>query len=224
MAIVISAELQNLLISFQNCLDLRDKYMDLSLQRLGDDLRDHDAKYIPLNPNTCDVAGFRPDTTEAQWEEMMSSASNIAPTQSPWKVYPPPPPPHWHPNPRNDQPSENPESRKHVSGNEEFDFAECDIPGADEREYALDTKSVFQVYTSSSGTLLDKCGAFGLPLICCQILPVRSPASKYPPSVNISWTWTDEETAQIKACAQPVNSEHSSYTPKQSAFPIGRWR
>lgn len=167
--------------------------MGLSLQRLGDNPRDHDAAYIPLNSNVCDVAGLRPDTTETQWDEMVSSASDGASMQSkakPWKVYPPPPPPHWHPNLKDEKPSENPQSRRHVSGNEEFDFTECDIPGADEWEYVLDEKGVFQVYASVSGMLLDGMDAFGLPLMHPKILHSQNLASGYRPFVNISWTWT----------------------------------
>jgi hypothetical protein len=167
--------------------------MGLSLQRLGDDPRDHDAAYIPLRPDLCDVARLRPDMTETQWEEMVSYASSDASMQCkamPWKVYPPPPPPHWHPNLKDEKPSETPQSRKHVSGHEEFDFAECDIPGADEWEYALDEKGVFQVYASKSGMLRDVMSTISLPLMCSQILHSRSLTSKYLPFVNISWTWT----------------------------------
>jgi AMP deaminase len=134
--------------------------MGASLQRLGDNPRDHDAAYIPLNRDTCDVASLRPDTTETQWDEMVVNSASTQSGTNPWKVYPPPPPPHWHPSPKDDKPAANPESRKHVSGNEEFNFAECDIPGADQCEYALDDKGVFQVYASSSGIVSNEWNAF----------------------------------------------------------------
>jgi len=82
--------------------------MGASLQRLGDNPRDHDAAYISLNRDTCDVAGLRPDTTETQWDEMVANSASTQSETNPWKVYPPAPPPHWHPNPKDDKPAEIP--------------------------------------------------------------------------------------------------------------------
>src|SRR5579872_7495791 len=47
--------------SFEKCLSLRDKYMKISLQRLGDNPRDHDGHFSGIDPNIADVSGVQPD-------------------------------------------------------------------------------------------------------------------------------------------------------------------
>lgn len=128
--------------------------MRISLQTLGDNPKDHDDSYIPLEPSACDVAGLRADTTEEEWTSMDKPSSSTTPITQ-WKIYPPPPPPHWHPTiPYLEKPSTNPDtSRKYVGGAEEFDFAQCEIPGADSWQYAADDRGVFQVYASDEGML-----------------------------------------------------------------------
>ncbi|KAG9119340.1 AMP deaminase, partial [Ceratobasidium sp. 392] len=51
----LTAELKELYNSFQRCLDLRDKYMSVSLQRLGDDPRDYDGVFT--GPPTANSTG-----------------------------------------------------------------------------------------------------------------------------------------------------------------------
>ncbi|CAI2175578.1 11513_t:CDS:10 [Funneliformis geosporum] len=47
----VTSELEDLYTRFHKCLDLRDKYMELSLQRLGDNPKDHDIwKIYPIPP------------------------------------------------------------------------------------------------------------------------------------------------------------------------------
>lgn len=146
--------------------------MRVSLQRLGDNPRDHDADPAPLDPSACDVAGLKPDTTEEEWLAMESSPSNGADAHKtdPWKIYPPPPPPHWHPAINSDKPSTNLDaSRRTVAGNEEFKFEECEIPGSDSWEYAIDDRGVFQIYTSNAGitySLIDSSGRPPLLIWC----------------------------------------------------------
>lgn len=133
--------------------------MRLSLQRLGDNPRDHDELSFerPINEDACDVSGLRSDSAEGEW---FSSPSSSIPSSSsvkgkepstktlgkgeeerekktrhghgPWKMQPPPPPPHWHPNVSPDRPGATLESRRFVGGNEEFDYASIEIPGEGE--------------------------------------------------------------------------------------------
>jgi AMP deaminase len=73
------------------CLELRDKYMHKSRQRIGDDLRDYDEHFQPPNDEHVDVSGIRPDIMIDASESQ--SQSNFF---EPWNIYPKPPPPHWH--------------------------------------------------------------------------------------------------------------------------------
>ena len=123
----LSSELKTLYESLQHCLDLRDKYIRVSQQRLGDNPRDHDGVFFGFNDNAGDVSGIKPDASH----ESICDASDG--TFSPWKIYPRPPPPHWHYNDR---------------GREaEFDFTKCLVPGADSWDFRIDERGVFQVYT-----------------------------------------------------------------------------
>lgn len=168
-----SAELQSILASFQKCLDLRDKYMRCSLQRLGDNPRDQDGSLnrsvLGKGRDIYDVATLRADAPRSSWTDDLNadtepptlpsaapagSLPNSAVGETPWKIYPPPPPPHWRPGLGDHKPDE---PRKNVSGDEEFDFASCDIPGVDEKgwEYAIDDKGVFQIYEKKVETSVE---------------------------------------------------------------------
>ncbi|KAF5382650.1 hypothetical protein D9615_002707 [Tricholomella constricta] len=121
---LINSEYASLFQSFQKCLNLRDKYMCRSLQRLGDNPKDYD--------------GHQPSI-----DKDMGETSSEAPTRQfePWKIYPRPPPPHWHWKDKN----------KVVSSDgtvepDEFQFGECHIPGAHPWTFRLDDKGVYQVY------------------------------------------------------------------------------
>lgn len=150
----ISPELRALFASFQKCLELRDKYMRLSLQRLGDNPQhiDRESSASPLPAAECDVAGLRADSVlrSAHLESSENEQSGGSEQGRPWGIYPSPPPPHWHPSHANTLTLNNtdasslpvskteelgpathpdPEGRRHVSGFEEFDFGSCEIPG-----------------------------------------------------------------------------------------------
>ncbi|KAJ3975732.1 hypothetical protein EV361DRAFT_887435 [Lentinula raphanica] len=133
----ISAELLHMFQSLQKCLDLRDKYISKSRQRLGDNPRDYDGEFAGLDDNCAGVSGIRPDA---------NFAANRPSSQKPerWTIYPPPPPPHWH---WTDQ-QELVSSEDHRST--EFDFNECHIPGDDTRIFAIDDTGVFQVYEDAA--------------------------------------------------------------------------
>ncbi|TFK18029.1 AMP deaminase [Coprinopsis marcescibilis] len=135
---ILNAEQAFLLQSFQKCLELRDKYMTKSRQRLGDDPRDHDGYFQGVEEADADVCGVRPD---ASFGLDRSSTSSTAPS-SKWNIYPKPPPPHWHW--KQDQVIS--ADGKHVPG-DSFRFEDCKIPGkAEGWSYKLDDKGVYQVY------------------------------------------------------------------------------
>ena len=136
-----------ILEAFQKCLELRDKYMTRSGQNLGFNPKDHDGVFMGLEPGTAGVAGVKPD---ADW----ASAPRTGSPFEPWKIYPRPPPPHWHWKGKETVvPSQ---SGTNDLPEEEFDFAQCEIPGPDEQQwtFGLDKRGVFQVYDKdASGTI-----------------------------------------------------------------------
>ncbi|KAJ1303337.1 hypothetical protein OPQ81_011533 [Rhizoctonia solani] len=119
---VLTPELKELYSSLQRCLELRDKYMSASLQRLWDDPRHYDKL----------SGGAAPE----------SSNSN-RPRFEPWKIYPPPPPPHWKFKPHN---VGAPEITQTQDGDVSFDFSSCEIPGGMPWEWEVDERGIFQVY------------------------------------------------------------------------------
>ncbi|KAG9011735.1 AMP deaminase [Tulasnella sp. JGI-2019a] len=139
----LSPELKELYRSFQKCLHIRDKYMKASLQRLGDNPRDHDGVFKGFDNDACDVSGVRHDVPE----------KDLAPAKEqmrePWKIYPEPPPPHWRwkadTDPVPADHSTRDEPRLHVHG-DNFDFSKCVIPEADPCTFHLDDMGVYQVY------------------------------------------------------------------------------
>lgn len=130
--------MDRILQSFQRCLDLRDKYMSISGQRLGDNPRDHDGHFAGLPEGTAGVAAMRPDTDPDL--ELPSEHK-----YEPWKVYPRPPAPHWHWT-GDDDGSKVPAGLHTPPGPEEFDFGKCEIPGEQEWTFELDERGVYQVY------------------------------------------------------------------------------
>ncbi|KAJ3935906.1 MAG: hypothetical protein NXY57DRAFT_1089910 [Lentinula lateritia] len=135
----ISAELLHMFQSLQKCLELRDKYMTKSRQRLGDNPRDYDGDFTGLNDECAGVSGVRPDA---------NFAANQPPPWSPerWVIYPPPPPPHWHWTDMQQVISS--DGRRSPEG--EFNFKECHIPEGDSKEFAVDDTGVYQVYDNAA--------------------------------------------------------------------------
>ncbi|KJA23236.1 hypothetical protein HYPSUDRAFT_40051 [Hypholoma sublateritium FD-334 SS-4] len=152
---IVSAEQVQLLKSLQKCLELRDKYMFKSRQRLGDDPRDYDSHFEPLGDRYADVSGVRPDVpVEAIKNGVKSQANSF----QHWNIYPKPPPPHWH---WKDKEVVSADGTK-KSGDDEFEFERCEIPGPQEGwTYAIDTKGVYQVYDGTKGD--GKKPAFDIP-------------------------------------------------------------
>jgi len=173
---ILANELRQICQSFARCLELRDKYMRYSLQRLGDNPRDHDGVFQGFSADIGGVSGVRPDA----WDELLEKANTKPPAPRPlitgyppatidpvvaakqtasvlglnakegqfrpWRIYPRPPPPFWH------------WKDAHTVGgalgtptDEEFVFQSLEIPGEAEGEgagleFEIDAKGVFQVY------------------------------------------------------------------------------
>lgn len=159
--------------SFARCLDLRDKYLELSLQRLGDDPRDHDGTFQGFFPASCsDINGLKPDADLSRSEnpEMAGPGGSTDSKLEAWKIYPPPPPPHWHWTPaengvKPDFAGRNGDGNGSGSGpstgNRDglvFKFEDCEIPGEATRrcESALNDEGVYQVWDVDSPISRDK--------------------------------------------------------------------
>ncbi|KIJ17660.1 hypothetical protein PAXINDRAFT_129917 [Paxillus involutus ATCC 200175] len=138
---------------FRRCIGLRDKYIARSLQRLGDNPRDHDGNFKGIAEGFADVSGVKPNVD-------LTSARALESLYEPWKIYPKPPPPHWHFSPKKDVFT----ADGHVTpGDEEFDFSTCQIPGPQSWEFEIDSKGVYQVYLTAAAS--DKQPLFEIPSI-----------------------------------------------------------
>lgn len=153
--------------SFARCLDLRDKYLALSHQRLGDNPRDHDGTFEGFYPRTAaDNMGLRADADQDTCEDPEKATPDCDRQHfQPWKIYPPPPPPHWHWTPA--ESGVQPELKKsldvsgsgpigrsstpnHPSGQADmhvFRFEDCEIPpDLPDCEFALNDEGVYEVW------------------------------------------------------------------------------
>ncbi|KAB5595901.1 AMP deaminase [Ceratobasidium theobromae] len=126
----LTPELKELYSSLQRCLDLRDKYMAVSLQRLGDDPRHFDGAF----------------TGSAGSDTALETPQSNNPPFKPWKIYPPPPPPHWKFKASNTHKPEISHTHDDNDGDIPFEFSNCEIPGKGAWEWEMDEKGVFQVY------------------------------------------------------------------------------
>ncbi|KIY51550.1 AMP deaminase [Fistulina hepatica ATCC 64428] len=153
---VIPAELTHLFQSFRRCLELRDKYLLRSRQRLGDNPKDHDDTFSGLDDAHADVPGMRPDATPE------NNAPPTSPPFKPWKIYPPPPPHHWHWTDNEAVVAQNGDASA-PNGHASFRFEDCEIPGVrDDWNFAIDDKGVFQVYAIDDHT---QCPMFDIPSV-----------------------------------------------------------
>lgn len=143
----ITAELRALYSSFQRCLDLRDKYMALSRQRLEDNPANYDGR-------------FDPSTSPSY-----ASTSKINPSKLPdgfkqWDIYPPPPAPHWkelqdaeHDPFAIDSTDTTEQIAEKEAMRRKFDWekALAKVPGKEgvgkRKRFALDSNGVYQVYS-----------------------------------------------------------------------------
>ena len=146
---MMAAEQSLLLQSFQKCLELRDKYMLKSCQRLGDDPRDYDGVFKGVEDEHKDVSGVRPDSHIWDKEFKVEGEKKDAGEPGKWKIYPKPPPPHWHWKDKNQvvRGTEETDEARTPQGDEEFVLKECEIPGVmDGWSFKIDVKGVYQVY------------------------------------------------------------------------------
>ncbi|KAH0831958.1 AMP deaminase [Lanmaoa asiatica] len=136
---------------FQHCLELRDKYITKSLQRLGDNPRDHDGHFNGIVEGFAGVDGVQPNVDFAK-------ARVAGSPYKAWKIYPKPPPPHWHFIAKHDVPA----ADGHLTAEtEEFDFSNCQIPQSHPWAFRIDDKGVYQVYSTAA----DESPLFDIPSI-----------------------------------------------------------
>ncbi|KAI0369372.1 AMP deaminase [Pilatotrama ljubarskyi] len=139
--------------ALERCLDLRDKYMRVSGQKLGFNPRDYDGLFTGLDDEVSTVSGVRPDV---DWTSRPAPKSPF----KKWRIYPRPPPPHWHWKGKQTVVPSN--STHDVSAEEEFDFSACEIPGPHEYEFSIDDRGVYQVYNPASA---EKTPVYEIPTI-----------------------------------------------------------
>jgi AMP deaminase len=130
-------EFGRMLELLRKCLDLRDKYMAVSNQRIGDDPRDYDGVFHGIAEGISDVMGVRPEAT--------GSCEPIKEQFKPWRIYPRPPPPHWH------WTEDQAVSSRRASPSDVFDFSQVKIPAAHEWDFEFDDKGIYQVYQDTTG-------------------------------------------------------------------------
>ncbi|AFR93958.2 AMP deaminase [Cryptococcus neoformans C23] len=151
----IGNELESLYASFSRCLELRDKYIELSNQRLGDNPRDHDGTFHGFNPASAgDVMSLKPEY-DPETVEIPAETKDDIPT---WNIYPPPPPPRWHWKTAQDgvhpEPATIEDNNKRSAPNqrdvEVFKVEDCEIPGKDEgKTFMVNDEGVFTVYVDN---------------------------------------------------------------------------
>jgi hypothetical protein len=134
----LNPELSNVLELMRQCLELRDKYIAVSNQRLGDNPRDHDGVFHGIPEGISDVMGVRPEAATGTFESTREQFK-------PWRIYPPPPPPHWH------WTANQVVSSGTTSSHDVFDFSQFDIPGEHEWEFEIDDKGIYQLYHDVNG-------------------------------------------------------------------------
>lgn len=180
---VISTEQTQLLQSLQRCLELRDKYMLKSGQRIGDDPRDYDGHFQPLSDEHADVCGIRPDAAIDAVKSQ--SQANVFET---WSIYPKPPPPHWH---WKDNDTVVSMDGTRSPGRNQFNFDDCIIPGEHLGwSFDIDVKGVFQVYDDNKGTpqaTMNFCTV--LTFNTQKKKKMRNQFSIFLTFENIFWTW-----------------------------------
>ncbi|GAA6060525.1 hypothetical protein JCM10212_005606 [Sporobolomyces blumeae] len=144
---VITAELRALYSSFQRCLDLRDKYMALSRQRLEDNPANYDGNFDPsTSPSHASTSSVLP--------------VNLPPDFKQWEIYPPPPEPHWKEMEAAEHDPfafDSADTTEQIADKEakrrkfDWDVALTKVPGKEgdgkRKRFALDSNGVYQVYS-----------------------------------------------------------------------------
>lgn len=133
---VLSAELTTIYTNVQKILDLRHKYLRVSLQGHADNPKDDPSwKIYPPPPP--------PVWVEDPFQRPVTSQGNESGAAT------------WGTNSGELRPRTEKEGRKpgHDIG-EDFVLEECEIPGEDEMEFKLDEQGVYQVYENRKGEFL----------------------------------------------------------------------
>ncbi|KAF8443038.1 hypothetical protein L210DRAFT_3643926 [Boletus edulis BED1] len=136
----VTPEMAHTFKMFRHCLELRDKYIAKSLQRLGDNPKDHDGHFNGIAGGFAGVSGVQPDVDFANARVSESP-------YKPWKIYPKPPPPHWNFSAKHDAPAADGHP---TTENDQFDFSTCQIPGSHPWEFRIDDRGVYQVYSTAA--------------------------------------------------------------------------
>lgn len=146
----LTPEFSNMFRLLRQCLDLRDKYMAVSNQRLGDNPRDHDSVFHGIPEGISDVMGVRPEAASAYMpaEEQFE----------PWHIYPSPPAPQWQWTADKEAVLSETAPRRDI-----FDFSQIEVPGAHDWGFEVDDKGVYQVYHDVTAN--DKQPIFDIPNI-----------------------------------------------------------
>jgi AMP deaminase len=161
----LNPELSNVLELMRQCLELRDKYIAVSNQRLGDNPRDHDGVFHSIPESISDVMGVRPEAATSIFESTNEQFKR-------WRIYPPPPPPHWH------WTADQAVSSGTASPHDVFDFSQFDIPGEHEWEFEIDDKGIYQIYHDVTGRPL--LFSWLLSLISCRLAEEKKPIFDIP--------------------------------------------
>ncbi|KAI0766452.1 AMP deaminase [Trametes elegans] len=143
--------------ALEKCLDIRDKYMTVSGQKLGFNPRDYDETFTGIEDDLASVSGVHP---EADWESRPPPKESRFPK---WRIYPRPPPPHWHWRGRQSVVPSN--AGYEVTTGDDFDFATCEIPGPHNLDFAIDERGVYQVYDPSASADHAKTPVYNVPTI-----------------------------------------------------------
>ncbi|CEQ42453.1 SPOSA6832_04255, partial [Sporobolomyces salmonicolor] len=138
-----TAEKRRICAMFQTCLNLRDKYMALSRQRLEDNPTSYDGQFSA--------------SALASGDASSSQTSLLPPVRLPpdfekWTIYPPPPKPTW--TERDPFSPESTEATQELAASEtrrrKFAVGSIKIPGKEPnghaRKFAMDESGVYQVY------------------------------------------------------------------------------
>ena len=128
--------------------------MQVSLQRLGDNPRDHDGCFHGLDPKITDVSGVRPDADISAYASPDSEDKLPKSPYKPWGIYPEPPPPHWR---WTDDTEPVHGSGEAKAGDEEFVYEKCEIPGShDDWNFEIDETGVYQVYNTNGSSRISR--------------------------------------------------------------------
>lgn len=140
----------------QTCIELREKYIRLSCQRLEDNPANYDGEFAPPKNSTSAATSRPPSPERATFSNRKKDAneggdkaapgpsageSKEAPAFSKWTIYPPPPAPHWESKAKSSDPD--------IEPAREFRMEDCEIPGEHPFVFELDKQGIFQVYESA---------------------------------------------------------------------------